>query len=376
MKLKLLWLSLSIMLLVSLAKTGLGQDIRVCACKFDDSEPKRVWVLFKNSKEGYKPAQKGMLIYKHTLLKAEAPASAVLFCDADGGIKRETLDGSDPAPTVPCSSSPNKPLIIAGRLVDIPRRMTIPDEGFPRILTPRHTALLDARPQLSWTSVRGVSSYEVSIEKETSGGVVWSGRVPAKSGAREQTLEFPADVTLQENVDYRVVVRAGGRSSQEDEDTELAFRLLSDRQKVIEEANKIRKLPTDELTKAFLVASFYNALDLKYDALQTLKQLPKTEGDPESVRLTAGLYLATGLVRRAEFQFLRLVRSPLKELDSNEGQVLANTALGNIYDYLGNEAKSQRYFNVVNDLTGKPASMPQNQRRDASISPAKPPGHF
>src|SRR5678815_5093395 len=103
MKLKLLWLSLSIMLLLSLAKTALGQGNRVCACKFDDSEPKRVWVLFKNSKEDFKPAQKGMLIYKHTLLKAQAPASAVLFCDADGGIKRETLDGSDPAPTVPLS---------------------------------------------------------------------------------------------------------------------------------------------------------------------------------------------------------------------------------------------------------------------------------
>lgn len=175
----------------------------------------------------------------------------MLDCDdAGGGIKQKTLDGRDPVPSVPCSSAPNKPVIIAGgRKVDIPRNMRVPDESFPRILGPRHTKLLDTSPQLSWTAIRDVSSYEVSIRSEA-GDVVWSGQVKAKAGEREQIMEFPQEITLQENVDYRVVVKAGGRSSEEDEDPNLSFRLLSGRQNVTEEANKIQKLPADEQTRA------------------------------------------------------------------------------------------------------------------------------
>lgn len=380
MKTKSLWLSLSILLLLSVGKTGQGQSYPVCGCKFDDPEPTNILVRFKGAKKEER-ARKGMVIYSHTLLKVTPPASAVLYCDdAGGGIKRETLDGRDPVPPVPCSSSPNRPVIIAGgREVDIPRTMRPADESFPRILGPRHTKLLDPSPQLSWTSILNVSSYEVSIMSET-GDVVWSGPVKANAGEREQAIEFPQGIALQENVDYRVVVKAGGRSSEEDEDPNLSFSLLSERQNVMKEAQKIQDLPANEHTKAFLVASLFNAHDLKYDALQTLKRLPKAkaeEEDVEDVRLIANLYLKTGLIRRAERQFLRLVSSPLKERDSTEGQVLANTALGLIYDSLGNEAKSKQYFNVVDNLSEQPL-MPKDNRRSIKpvparrVSPAKP----
>jgi hypothetical protein len=375
LKTKSLWLSLSILLLLSAGKTGLGQAYPVCGCKFGDPQPKNVLVRFQGAKKD-DTARTGMVIYNHTLLKVTSGASAVLYCDdAGGGIQRKTLDGRDPVPPVPCSSSPNKPVIIAGgRKVDIPRTMKVPDESFPRILSPRHTKLLDTSPQISWTSIRNVSSYDVSIRTEA-GDVVWSGQVNAKAGEREQIMEFPQGITLQDKVDYRVVVQAGGRSSEEDEDPNLAFSLLPERQDVIDEAKKIQKLPADKQTKALLVASLFNAHDLKYDALQTLKQLPNAEEDPESVRLIANLYLSTGLVRRAEREFLRLVGSSLKQRDSNEGQVLANTALGQIYESLGNEAKSKQYFGAVDNLTEKPALMPQDNRRSIEgrgISPVRP----
>lgn len=372
MKTKSLWLTLSILFLLSAGKTGLGQGNPVCGCKFGDPEPKNVLVRFKGAKKDDK-ASIGMVIYNDTLLKVTPDASAVLYCDdGGGGVKKKTLDGRDPVPPVPCSHAPNKPGIIAkGRQVDIPRVMGAPDELFPRILGPRHTKLLDTSPQLSWTSVRNVSSYEVSIRSEA-GNVVWSGQVEAKAGEREQVMDFPQGITLQENIDYRIVVKAGGRSSEEDKDPNLSFSLMSGRQSVMDEANKIQSLPADEQTKAFLVASFFNAHDLKYDAIQTLKQLPKAEEDTENVRLIANLYLATGLVRQAERQFLRLVSSPLKERDSTEGQVLANTALGQIYDSLGNEAKSKQYFNAVDNLAERPALMPQNNKRPSEVRPAGP----
>lgn len=71
-------------------------------------------------------------------------------------------------------------------------------------------------------------------------------------------------------------------------------------------------------------------------------------------------------------QFLRLVSFPLKERDSTEGQVLANTALGQIYDSLGNEAKSKQYFNAVDNLTEKPALMPHENRRSIEARPSHP----
>ena len=372
MKTKLPWLSLSILFLLSLGRTGLGQSFPRCACKFDDSEPRNIVVRFKGAKKD-EPARKGMVIYNTTLLRVTAPASAVLYCDdAGGGVKRKTLDGRDAVPPVPCSSSPDKPTIIAGRQVDIPRTMKVPDERFPRILGPRHTRLLARRPQLSWTSIRDVSSYEVSITSEA-GDVVWSGEVNAKPGEPEQTMPFPPGITLHENVDYRIVVKAGGRSSEEDDDPNLSFSLLPETQEVTKAAKEIQELPADEQTKAFLVASLFNAHDLKYEAIQTLKRLPKADEASENVRLIADLYLGMGLVRQAERQYLRLVSSPLKEQDSNEGQVLANTALGQIYESLGNEAKSKQYYNAANTLIEKPAPMKQNDQPRVEARPKRRP---
>jgi hypothetical protein len=356
-------LSLLALLLLSLSLTGRAQTNQICGCKFDtDAEPKNVTVRFKGSRKGFEPARRGMHIDKLTIVRVTAPASATLYCDdAGGGVKAETLDGSDSVPPVPCSSSPNVPLVVGRRLVDIPRRMNVSREGFPRVITPRRTMLLDARPLLSWASVSGASRYKVSIKSET-GETVWSEEAAAKPGEAIQGIEFPGAMTLQKGINYRLVVEAKGRSSEEDDDPDISFSLLADAEGIQKLANGIEQLSMGERAKVFLLASFFAAHDLNYEALQKLKQVPQADEDPETVRLTGELYLKTGLFRLAETQFLRLVNSPLRERDSNEGQVVANTALGKVYESLGNQTKSKQYLDAADRLIEKPDAVPDKIR--------------
>jgi hypothetical protein len=287
----------------------------------------------------FTPARLGTTLQRGDLLRLEGSSQAKVVCAGltVSDVPRD-LGG------VPCPAT--RPILIyLGDKVTATRGY---DEGvFPRVIAPRKTKLLNPRPTLLWMPVAGATGYNIIVRGQNARGQnpYWKTDVP--SGAK---LDYPAGAPpLEADTDYKLIVSAGGRQSDEEAEPGLGFALLkSDRAKEVRDAEKkIRALGLPDAPTRLVVAYLYAAYDLNAEAIEQLEGIPETLQEPAPARLLGALYLAIGLSRHAEKHYLRALEFS-RNVNDEEGQALAHKELGRIYDEaLGARNAAIRHFEAA-----------------------------
>lgn len=283
----------------------------------------------------YAPALFGTVLRRGDLLRLEDGDQATVVC-AD-----LTPVPIQPGVTgVPCEAA--RPILLYKESpINIPR--DIPPGEFPMIIAPRNTKLLTTHPMLRWTPVRGVITYQVSIRD-------WSTTVISAT-----QVAYPADAPpLATGETYKMVVRAGGRNSDEETTLGLGFALLNpdEAQAVREAERRIGALGLDAPAVDFLMAHLYAAQGLNAEAIEQLEALSTTPREPAVARLLGDIYLQIGLSSLAEGQYQQAAQLS-EQVGDLEGQALAYHALGRIYEALGSRIDAAQQYGRAMELYRK-----------------------
>lgn len=198
----------------------------------------------------------------------------------------------------------------------------------PVLVSPRNTAILAGRPEITWTEVPGASEYLVELTGPTRFAMVLdAARVACgerRHGLALCSTAYPADAgdlpagTLS-------FLGVGARSDftarfrQEAEPGRIE-RMRDDRAKVLgARLERLQALPLDTATRRLLEAELYAGQGLFAEAIAAYRQTLALVDSPE-VRITLGdAYLATGLLRMA-------ARTYHEALDSSPRGVIRGAA--------------------------------------------------
>jgi hypothetical protein len=294
-----------------------------------------------------------MVVHTGDLLVVRRPVSGTLVCDnVAGTVGLRSAPRNQP---VPCLQKPPEGILIGrnGRSIDSRTMAAGTELGFPVVLSPRLTKLLDPHPVLRWTTVGDAVSYKVTVR---GGEGSWSITVPARPGSQTQEIVYPRQCAPDQKSDcapplragesYKLVVEANGRNSEEEDLPDLGFKLLTeeDAQKVRSKAEEINRLALAVSLKTRMLASLYANNGLNADAITTLESVPGSQPDPEAVRLLGDLYLKLKLTRRAEALYLNLLKPELVAQDIPAGRAITHQTLGEIYEALGNTQEAIKYY--------------------------------
>jgi hypothetical protein len=339
----------------SLTAVVYAQSGDVCGCAFVQGQaPVNVTVQFRGSPSPTLPSP-GTVVYRGDLLIVRRPVTATLRCDNSGNVPLKNLPRRQP---VPCIASPSEGIFIGyrRRRVD-PTLSASLDTGFPQVVSPRATKLIERRPVLRWTTVGAATVYKVIVRGESGS---WSVNVPASpSGDETQQITYPALCAagvdaqpgscappLKPGATYKLIVEANGRSSEDEGAPNLGFTLLTDETTaaVKTEAAKLVDAPLPEFLKVQMLASLYANRGLKMEAIEKLEGDPRTLQTPEAIRLLGGLYLTIGLTRKAELHYLQLLSPDLQARDTPDGLARTNFSLAEIYETLGSKEAAVKYY--------------------------------
>ena len=248
---------------------------------------------------------------------------------------------------VPCSTS--NPLLrwSDGSMINVTRGGWA-DGSSPIVLSPRKTKLLSPNPLLRWTPVSGATAYTVMVREVN---LAWQ-----LSVASVTQIAYPDSAPrLKADVDYKLIVQARGRSSDEEQGLGLGFAILSskDKKEVEREQRRIEDLGLPEGPTQFLVAYLYARHDLNAEAIQRLESASQNFKVAAVARLLGDLYLKIGLTRQAEASYLNSLN--LSEgVRDEEGQMLAHLALARIYERaLGNKDTASQHLKAELALAEK-----------------------
>ncbi len=315
-------------------ETGAGGDgLHVIVAADGDVEVKR------KGSSGFAAAGVGAAVRRGDLLRLGDSARATVAC-ADLTVHElpaGELSG------VPCPDAPPEILAHEGSLLSSTRGE--PTEEIPLVVSPRRTRVLAPRPRLRWAPMPGVSDFEVGVRGPE---LDWTTRVTATT-----SIVYPEDApALQPEAAYKVVVVAGGRSSEEASEPGLGFTLLGleEARAVGEAADRIRALGLPEEATRLLVAHLYAGRGLVAEAIELLEELAAEGGPPSLPRTLGDLYARIGLVLEAETRYLEAARRSAEAGDL-EGEALARQALGYLYrEALGLEDEAERAFGEAREL--------------------------
>lgn len=284
----------------------------------------------------YAPALLGTVLHNGDLLRLDGAAQATVVC-ADLSIA--SVPGG--VGGVPCKVA-RPVLVYDGSLVNPTRG--IPSGDFPLVVTPRKTKLLNPHPTLRWTPIAGATSYQVSVRGQ---GVSWSAEVSSGTDTA-----YPADApALVAGATYKVVVAAGGRSSEEETLPGLGFTLLKpDEAAAVRDAEaKIRALGLPDEPTFLLQGNLYVSQGLYAEAIEQYAAISSTSQEPAVQRSLGDVYLTLGLNRLAEASYLQALERS-EQANDVEGQALAQYALGRIDEALGNVGEAARRLQKTQDL--------------------------
>jgi hypothetical protein len=208
----------------------------------------------------------------------------------------------------------------------------------PILLSPRNTAVMDARPQLVWTQVPDALEYEIKLRGpvETSirltaddfycghGSGPWhdldvcslipSAKWPALEPEKAVSLEFGS----------RQASTASLRQVRE----VYQIHLLSanDQRSVREDIRQIATLSVDKTSRLLLTAGNYVQVGLYADAITTYDEALQAQEMPEA-RVTLGdIYLTIGLTALADREY----RQVLASTPDHAAQAAAELGLGQV----------------------------------------------
>jgi hypothetical protein len=285
--------------------------------------------LKRSGWKDYAPALFGATVQLGDLLRLGPSSQAKIAC-ADLSLVSVPQDGG----SLPCRVS-RAVLAENGATVIAPRGVTT--GAFPVVLAPRKTSLLNTHPTIRWTAVAGAASYIVSVKGS---GVDWTAPNPVQG----TELAYPQDASaLTPGQTYKVTVQAGSASSDSEGVPGLGFTMLSqdEAQAVKSGETQIRSLGLDAAPQALLVARLYAGHSLYDEAIEVLQAVPSAGTEPAIQRLLGDYYLATALNDMAEARYSQALQLSQAAGDI-EGQALAEGALGQIYQSLGDKSDAQQ----------------------------------
>jgi hypothetical protein len=294
------------------------------------------------------------------LLIGESPGTS-LVCD---GKKKTLVLTKGPHP-VPCDVGPGKPFLIGGhtqntRLLDDATLGGGAEMDVPVVLAPRATRILDSHPMLRWQCIPNANVYQVSIRGEA---LSWTATANSTSA-----LKYPDDAPeLKRGQPYKVVITAGGRSSEEDDQPGLGFTILrsEDEQLVRRAETEVDGLTVSEQTKRLMKGRLLANYGLIAEAIDLLAEPPHTCDakvapdaritDSETSQLLGVLYARIGLTRLAEGYLLAALQSSIDSGDT-VGQAVSSDYLGQIYVALGRKTnaldklkQAEHIYEVIGD---------------------------
>jgi hypothetical protein len=288
-------------------------------------------------------------------------ADTSLVCD--GGNDTVVLTQGPHA--VPCSVGGGKPILIGGRaqnarLLDDSTLGAGGAADFPLLLAPRATRILDSHPTLRWQCIPNVTVYNLNVR---GAGLSW-----AATATSTAMLKYPNDAPeLKRSQPYKLVITAGGRSSEEEDQPGLGFTLLSseDERRVNAAEAEIDGMTVGTPTKLILKAHLLANNGLIAEAIDLLQEPPHScdvsvapdsaTTDPDTLQLLGTLYARIGLTRRAEEYLLAALQSSVTSGDKL-GEAVSSDYLGQIYVALGNKTnaltklqQAERAYEAIGD---------------------------
>ena len=282
------------------------------------------------------PATAGTVLHRGDLVRVPSSGRATIAC-ADLSV-HELPAGKIGG--VPCPAAESAVLVYEGSLLN-PTRSDA-DEDVPVVTAPRRTKLLSSHPTLRWAPMPGVAKFTIAVR---GGDVSWK-----KEVSDATSIAYPADAPeLKPNVDYKVTVTAGERSSDELSEPGLGFSILGEAaaREVRAEAERIRALGLPDEAAQLLTVHLYASRGLHAEAIEQLEPIAKSRPTPRVWQTLGTLYQAVGLHRLAEEKYLQAAKQS-RHAEDIEGQALAHRALGVLYhDAFGLEADAKQSFTAA-----------------------------
>jgi hypothetical protein len=288
----------------------------------------------------YEPVVIGMNLRPGDLVRVNSSSHAKIVC-SDLTVHELPVGIAG----IPCA--PRHSVIrIKDNIINVTRSGP-PDGSYPVVLSPRKTKLMSPNPTLQWTPVAGTQVYAISIRgPHFFWRTVGSGTVFV---CPDQVLR------LKPGVDYRLIVEAGERSSNEEPGNGLGFSILDGKQRsrVEKKQQRIERLGLPDGPTQFLIASLYAGDGLRAEAIQRFEKTFAEMKVAAVSRLLGDLYLEVGLTRQAEASYLKALELSKAENDE-ECQMLVHLALGSIYEEaLGNSKLAKEHLAATLALANK-----------------------
>jgi hypothetical protein len=315
----------------------------------DVSVKRKGWTL-------YEPVVFGTNLRRGDLVRVNPSSHAKIVC-SDLTI-HELLVG---IAGVPCNPVRNVLLSKDGSVINATRSGP-PDGSYPVVLSPRKTKLLSLNPTLQWTPVSGTHVYEVTIR-----GPQFSWRA---LGSKTVCAYPDGAPPLKPGIDYKLIVQAGDRNSEEEPGFGLGFSILDrkERASIEKEQQSIENLGLPDGPTQFLIAFLYAAHGLRAEAIQRLENASPQMKVSAVSRLLGDLYVEVALTRRAEASYLKALELTQTEGDE-EGQMLVHLALGNIYlGAIGNNKLAREHLYTALALAKKIGDEPTATLADQGLA--------
>ncbi len=241
-----------------------------------------------------------------------------------------------------CDSEPE--IKINGNIVPRPRHPKATDPTIPYIISPRKTALLTNRPTLKWNEVAGATSYEVKLIGP---------RVNWKIKTDKTSIVYSGETVLQPDNRYTLIVTTDNKKSSNSDLSRsdgLSFFVLSENK--IQEINRaiedLEKKPLTPEMQGLAIAYFYEAENLKAEAIEVLEELSKQETvEPEVYRTLGELYQEISLNSWAKEQYEKAWELIKNQPNEWEKQAVIQVGLGETHWGQGNTEKALEWLELA-----------------------------
>jgi tetratricopeptide (TPR) repeat protein len=226
------------------------------------------------------------------------------------------------------------------------------EQGFPSLISPRGTDVLDAKPLIRWSAIGGVDNYRVSVKGRD---LDWT-----SDSVNGTELTYPTSAPpLKAEVDYQITIVGGGRSSSEEGAAGTGFRLAGEsRVQEIRLLNKrIDDLKLGAVPGGLLRARAYADRRLHEDALRRL-EVAALGSNSLALALAGDLYVRMQQWKPAMEAYRRAIDAA-KASGDKEGIGHAGAMLGHLLLLANNKPDATQHLrdsvNVYTELGDKQA---------------------
>lgn len=268
------------------------------------------------------PVGFGVAVEPGDLLRVAEGGTAAVFCGDESkweaGPASLAADGLEHG--VPCQAGrPPRPW------ADVAALRGEEDHLVPYVLRPRNTALLNARPSLSWHPLPDVDTYTLTLISDDG-----QDRPPVQAEGGE--MDWPQNwPPLESRATYVLVVEGGGRRSDENSASNagLGFWLLPAKEAESVQAleARLRGQSLSPIAADLLVAELYMGHGLRAEAAQLLAALATDDSTPAMWLAPGQVYLETGLAAEAQTSFEQALKGA-QAAGELESEAAAQVGLG------------------------------------------------